>query len=539
MWPSRVPDAGSTGGRRSTVVLVPTLARLGLAVLAAVIACLAVPATALAANGTVRPQQAAPMIAKALLPGNQPDASTPPAKTVTASYSCDFSHYGGPTSVPMPAAWEVDTSWPVNQPAEVLLATDAITLPSGVSLGNVTDFALSANVDVQKASAKTVTVSGGSVESLSTPLTKIPVMLAVGQVTFPAKGTGVVSLPAPTITITPQTTTAQAAITCTTTAKVQDISVTVGDATGSFYHCDITSGSASAVEAGLVAMTFSSSGTKKTGDSVTVSLSSADIATLAGSLNGVSGVTVTKALVDADLTVTGAQSGTLHMSKTVTDLTATSFSMSSSLKLTKAGTVKIDIPSKFGVGIYDSSTLLIDISCSLVTKPAPVALTLSVTQGSSSSGSGGACTTPSPTTTVTTTVTPTATVTTTVTPSPTMSGATTTVTPTVTVTPTTTVTPTVTVTPTTTPSPTPCASSGGSGGSSGSGGSEEGSGTPAGGVDTGGGVSPGANVALGIGGAALLLAGGGLVLRGGRRGALGRIGAGSIASWRRRLTRGR
>ena len=532
---SRVPDACAPVGRRrarrlASLMRLVVPARLAGLVLAAVAACLAVaPATALASTAGLRPQQAGPVIARSLLAGMRPNATTP-VKTITASYSCDFSHYGGTQPVTVATAWEVATSWPVGQPDDVLLATDAITLPSGVSLGSVTSFSLSADVTVQKASAGTVTVAGGNVESLPSPLTEIPLMLALGQVTFPAKGTGVVLLPAKTITITPHTTSAQPAITCTTTTKATDVSVTVGNASGSFYNCTATvAGAGSLTSAGAVAMTFSSSGTKKTGHSVTITLGSSDIASL---ISGFNGSGVTQAVVSADLAVTGAQSGKLHMSKKVTDLSATSFSMSGSLKLTKAGTVKIDIPSDFGVALAASGTTVLDLSCSLVTKPAPVALTLTVTQGSSSS-SPTVCTTPTPTTTVTPTVTVTPTTTVTVTPTPTTSNGSTTVTPTATVTPTTTVTPTVTVTPTTTASPTPCASSGGSGGS---GGSEEGSGTPVGGVNTGGGVAPGANVALGIGGAALLLAGGGLVLRATRRGA---FATGTFASWWRRVTRGR
>lgn len=269
-----------------------------------------------------------------------------------------------------------------------------------------------------------------------------------------------------------------------------------------------------------------------------MTLGSADIAGLISGTAAVAaslGATLDSAAFSADLPVTGAQSGTVHMTKTITDLTAGSFSASGKLKLTKAGTVKIDIPSKFGVAFSASGTVVLDVACTLVTKPAPVAQTLTVTQGSSSSPQ--VCTTPTPTTTAIPTVTPTITVTPTVTVTPTTENGNTTVTPTVTVTPTTTVTPTVTVTPTTTASPTPCASTGG--GSEGSGGSEEGSGTPAGGVSTGGGVAPGANVALGMGGAALLLAGGGLMLRGARRGSIGRVRAGSLSGWWRRLTRGR
>jgi hypothetical protein len=516
------------------VVLVPTLARLGLVVLTGLFAWLALPVTASAATRppTFRPQLAGPGAVRPLL---APHAAQ--AKTASADYSCSFAAYGsGISPVTASMTSEIESPWPVNQPDAVVVANDAaITLPTAVSatLTHITSLTVKAQATAKNATSSTISLEGLGVATSAGTLTEIPAQFpAVGQVTFPAKGTsGSVALPVQTVTYTPMDgTTAEPDITCTTTTQASDVSVTVGDATGSFYHCTVTVAGASAgTTAFPVAMTFSSSGTKKTGHSVTITLSSPDIASVISTAPG-SGLT--QAVVSADLAVTGAQSGKLHMSKTVTDLTATSFSMSGSLKLTKAGTVKIDIPSDFGVALSASGTTLLDLSCSLVTKPAPVALTLTVTKGSASP-SPTVCTTPSPTTTVTPTVTVTPTTTVTVTPTPTTSNGQTTVTPTATVTPTTTVTPTVTVTPTTTASPTPCASSGGS---SGSGGSEEGSGTPAGGVSTGGGVAPGANVALGIGGAALLLAGGGLVLRAMRRGT---FAAGTFASWWRRVTRGR
>ena len=95
------------------------------------------------------------------------------------------------------------------------------------------------------------------------------------------------------------------------------------------------------------------------------------------------GATLDKAAFSADLAVTGAQSGTVHITKTITDLTATSFSASAKLKLTKRGTVKIDIPSKFGLALSASGTVAGGPRRARWSPSPPrVALTVTVTEGS-------------------------------------------------------------------------------------------------------------------------------------------------------------
>jgi hypothetical protein len=245
--------------------------------------------------------------------------------------------------------------------------------------------------------------------------------------------------------------TAKHVITCTTSTAAQDVAITVGDASGPFYHCTTTIGSASPTDsAGLAPLTITETGTKKTGDSLTISITSSDIATLISTAQSVvaAGTTLDKAVFSADLAVTGAQSGTVHVTKTITDLSATTFSASGTLQLTNVGTVKVDIPSKFGLGLSASGTVVVDIACTLVTTPAPVALTVTVAQGPTSSPSATASAT----------------------------------------------------------------STSDNGDTEDTAAAETDNGTPVGGAATGGGAAPGGDMPLLIGGAALALTGGGLLL---------------------------
>ena len=395
-----------------------------------------------------------------------PAVSSSPFTTVTASYTCDFSNYENTANPTIPATtgvkfdFEVETSWPVNITQDVPLANEAaIALPDAVSsqLTGVDDFNITASAATKNASKATIDFDGDAVVSSTTVPTQVPQAVADGQVTFPAKGTSGVELPAQTITITPEagattssTPTPKPAITCTTTQAAADVPVTVGDAAGPFYTCATTIGTASSTDSGLFDLTITESGTKQAGTSVTVTLSSAVIGALIDALTAEvsqqAGVQLTKATFTSTLAVTGAQSGTLKLPATVTDLTSTSFSASGSLKLTTAGTVKVDIPGSWDLTFFEDTTKVIDIACTLVTNPAPVGLTMTVTAPPSAS-----------------------------------------------------------------PSATPSASNGGDGNDNTA--EPEGSGTPSGGAATGGGPVPSGQVPLVIAGVALFLTGGGLVLR--------------------------
>jgi hypothetical protein len=429
---------------------------LAAALLGLLAACLGFPGEAMAATlpPAVSAQLAGPQFIHPLLA-----AATPTVKTVTAIYTCDFSAYAASGSTIPTATVSVTagvaTPWPVNQPDDIALANDAIALPATVTnlLAGVDSIVVASQVTAKHATKASITLAGfAHIDAGSAP-TEIPSITTVGQVTFAAKGTnGSVALPAQSITFTPMAgNTPQPHIVCTApTSPPQDVKITVGNASGSFYHCTTTvAGQSPDVSAGPAPLTISETGTKKTGDSLTIGITSSDVASListAGSLVTAAGGTLDNAAFSADLAVTGAQSGTVHITKTVTDLTATAFSASAKLKLTKKGTVKINLPSKFGVALSASGAVVVDIACTLVTHPAPVALTLTVAQG------------PAPT------------------PSPTASAT------------------------------------GTNGETDDTGAAVDATGTPAGGAATGGGVTPGSDMPLAFGGIGMLLVGGGLIV---------------------------
>jgi hypothetical protein len=381
-------------------------------------------------------------------------ASGERASKVTAHYSCDFSGYGtGIGHVGVSMTSQVFSPWPAGEPDQVTVLNNKVTLPPAVTskLSGVDSIEVKSQVTAKHASRATIALETLAISSSAATLTEIPQIPADGQVTFPAKGTaGSLAFPAQKVTFTPKAgATAKPAITCTTTTAAHDVAVTVGSASGSFYHCAVKAGSTpTGVTAGPVPLNITESGTPTTGDSLTVTLSSASIARtisqMAASLTP-SGVTLNKAAFTASIPVTGAQSGTLHMTKTITDLTAATFSAPVHLKLANAGTVKIDIPSAFAVSFSGSGGIAVSVSCTLVTKPTPAALTLTVAQGPGSSGGTGS-------------------------------------------------------------------GNGSSGETSDTGSAADTAATPAGGAATGGGVAPGSDTPLVLGGAALALAGGGLLL---------------------------
>jgi hypothetical protein len=386
-------------------------------------------------------------------------ADIPAPSTISASYSCDFSNYGaGITAATMSATFSYESSWPVNQPMDVAFTNSEVTLPSQVSsqLTGVGSMTLAASVTAQNATQSTVALSGPTLTTLPNPPTTIPQTLVVGQVTFPATGTGALELPPQTIVVTPMAgATAQPVITCTTQTAATAQSVTVGAASGPFYNCVTTvqggGVGAAGTESGPIDMTVTASGTKQVGKTVTVKLSSDGVAALIDGLavgvTQLTGVQISKVTFASALAVQGPQPGTLHPSATVTDFTATSFSASEALKLTKSGTTTVDIPSKWQVDFFVATTDAFDIACTLVTTPAPAGLTLKVSKASSAgSGSGND-----------------------------------------------------------------------DAGSTGQGGTTEASGAPAGGVATGGGLAPGADMPLAAGGLAIVLAGAVLVARSARR----------------------
>jgi hypothetical protein len=304
---------------------------------------------------------------------------------VDAQYSCDFTGYGsGIAAATVAAEYQLPASWPVNNPVNILLATDNLPLPSQVSsqLAGVTDFQVQATVQAKHATAATFTVTGDS--PAPSPPANVPVTVSVGQVTFPALGTGSVSLPAASFVITPLAgTTAKPAITCTTTTPVRDVTITIGKATGPFYKCILNGGGVTVTISRLIGMTFAASGKRTVGRSDIVTLSSTDLAGLITGLN--SGI---RENFTASMSVAGAQSGSVKLAGAITT-PASAVKAMGVLHLSKAGTVHLLIPQTIAITLSVQSVPFA-IHCALQTSPAPTALTLSVTKASSGGGGHGA-----------------------------------------------------------------------------------------------------------------------------------------------------
>ena len=314
-------------------------------------------------------------------------------KTVQASYSCDFSGYGsGIAPATVAAEYEVPDSWPVNNPANIVLATDTLSLPSQVTsqLGGVDSFQVLTTVQAQHATAATTTVTGDTTgTTLPTPVTQVPQIVSVGQVTFAAKGTGTVKLPPATITITPFAgSTGKPNIVCTTTTTASDVSITVGSATGSFYKCTLSvTGESALTQSGTLNMTVTASGKKTVGATDTVTLSSSDIAT---NLVGLSDLpSQIKANFSGSLPVTGAQSGSVKLAGTGSGGSSGPLKATGKLHLSKAGTIHLLLPQTFTITLTAPGvSAKIGVGCALQTSPAPTALTMTVAKASSSQGSG-------------------------------------------------------------------------------------------------------------------------------------------------------
>lgn len=357
---------------------------------AAVTALLAV-AVVLAAAGPARADSGPIGGVRAGFATGMPQASVKaaeaqvPVKTVTAEYSCDFAGYGsGIPAATVAAAYAVPTTWPVNNPDPIALATDTLSLPSQVSgqLGGVTSFQVQTTVQAQHATAATVTVVGDSTDTLPNPPTQVPQIASAGQVTFPAQGTGTVKLPPATIVITPfVNTTGEPNITCTTTTAAQDVSITVGKATGQFYKCTLTVSGNSETSSGFVDMTFTASGQRTVGATDTVTLSATDFVGLSDLPTGLT------AAFSGSLAVQGAQSGSVKLTGTGPTGSTAPFTAKGTLRLAKAGTVRLLIPQTFALTL-SAQGASIPISCALQTSPAPTALTIAVSQGPGHSGGG-------------------------------------------------------------------------------------------------------------------------------------------------------
>ena len=268
--------------------------------------------------GHVLPQLVRPLLS----------ASTPTPKTVAASYACDFSGYGtGIPSATMSATFAYPSSWPVNQPMNVGFSVNSVTLPSQVSsaLTGVDSMTIAATVTAGNTTQKTIALSGPTSATLPNPPTMIPQTSVLDQVTFSAKGTVELDL-----SRADHRSHAHGGQYGAAGHHMHDADggeagappSTVGMASGPFYNCVVTIGAGGAgnteTTSGLNDMTVTESGTKQVGKTVSVKLSSDNIASLidvlAAELSQEAGVQVTKARSQCGHGGDGAQPGTLHPS---------------------------------------------------------------------------------------------------------------------------------------------------------------------------------------------------------------------------------
>jgi hypothetical protein len=227
------------------------------------------------------------------------------AQTVQASYSCDFGGYGsGIAPVTVATAYAVPDSWPVNNPANIALATDTLALPSQVTsqLGGVDSFQVQTTVQVQHATAAIVTVTGDTTgTTIPTPVTQVPQIIGVGQVTFHRQG------------------------------RIDHRGQ--GDRVVLQVHADRRLAKRDGQRS--LGMTVTASGKRTVGATDTVTLSSSDIATdLVGLSDLPSGI---KADFSGSLPVTGAQSGSVKLAGTGSGGSSGPVKATGKLHLSKAG----------------------------------------------------------------------------------------------------------------------------------------------------------------------------------------------------------
>lgn len=392
-----------------------TMARLtaGLTGLAVGIALLAVSLTAAAApyGGSGTPGASALRLsAIAVAP-----------TTITSQYSCDLSGYGsGIPAVTLSGKLTIPGSVVATQPLNITLETTASTaLPAAVitALSGITEFAYAGSVTQKPAaeatSTATATPSVGSTATATptttasvtpsasvtttpgasssavpldgtavapTTLSAIPTATLNGAAVFGLTGTGIIVAPAATLTITPvKSSGALAAITCTTTDAARNVTVNVTPqtfgTTGPLYTCKETLLGISDTFFLHVDGSITSSGTRTVGKTQTVTYTTPTF----GSASWVRGTT--RVDYAGSLPVTGAQPGKISLNQPI-DMSARELKLPGKLKLTKAGTDRIEVPAKFTLTMDVAQLgVTITLSCTINGSP-PVGLSIAARAGS-------------------------------------------------------------------------------------------------------------------------------------------------------------
>jgi hypothetical protein len=378
-----------------------SLAGTALSVVTVALALLAAGAPAMAATTAANPPPP--------IEGSGIVAAVTAPTTVTSKYSCDLSGYGASApAATLSATVTIPASVAADSALRLTLATTASdTLPAAVltALKGVTSFDVSAELAQQPGVANTVSgVSVAGTAKAPATLTAVPAATATGSAEFTDAGAGVIMAPAPTLTVTPLIgAKALTAITCTTTAAIQNVKVTVTPqiigTSGPLYACVLSvAGVGSETVDAHIPATITSSGTRTTGKTDTVTYSTGAFGPWT------TGSTSVSVAVDVatSLSVTGAQPGQISINQPI-DPSSAVLKVSGKLALTKAGTDHILMPKKLAITIKETSgavTITGTYTCTLTTTPTPVGLTMSVTKAAGSTlGSGSPTPTPTPTST--------------------------------------------------------------------------------------------------------------------------------------------
>jgi hypothetical protein len=344
-------------------------------------------AAGLIASGTMASAATAPGPISPALPLMAAAASG--QQTVSETYGCDLSPLG---SLNVNAMLSVPAKGVLGETVKVTLTTQATSLSSAASqlLPALDSVAVAGTAHVNSTSGTGVALAGKSVP-VDAKATKLPSVTAAGTLPLTATGTTAVYIP-PSISVTLNSQgKVFAALQCHASEGSVKISVSaplppVPVSSGPVYQCSISanvpgSGLPTGPIGGPLPFTVSATGRRTTGSTDTVSLSAGSTA-MVGPLPGVTGTAFR-----ASLPVTGAQQGSISISTRTNGLPSELFSGSGRLYLRNPGTDHVLSPSWFTFTLYGPkipinnklTPVAVTLSCTLKTRPDPVALTLKIT----------------------------------------------------------------------------------------------------------------------------------------------------------------
>jgi hypothetical protein len=302
--------------------------------------------------------------------------------TASVTYSCNAGLGVGALNID--ATLSVPAVASEGEAATIALAAHATALSALSSglLSKLVSVGVAGTARVGSASGEGVVLAGHA-RLAAGDATQSPSVMAVGKLALTTAGTTTVFVP-PTITVTLSALTqVLVSLQCKTSSTAVEIDVPAPASSapsGPVYTC--TDGSSRGSIDAPLPLAVSATGLRVTGSTETVTLSSPDSGLGAPYPSGTSALAFSGSLL-----VTGAQQGSISLSRHTTVLTDKTFSVLGQLYLEKPGTYHILLPSRFTFTI--SGTKNTYLSCALKTSPAPTGLTLTVTGEPTAGGQGG------------------------------------------------------------------------------------------------------------------------------------------------------